>query len=130
MDSDSDGLSDCNDLCPNTPEGNEIDSDGCSVEPTEPVALNLKWNKVTENADGTECTDLAGYKIYYSTTPSGNKIFATQVPLNSPGFNIEAPSFFVTDYVNTEISPTYYFYVTAYDSEGNESLFSEPTIYP
>lgn len=74
-------------------------------------SATLTWDAPTTNADGTPLTDLAGYKVYYGTT-SGNY---TEV--------IDAGN--VTTYKVENLSPgTYYFTVTAYDTSGNESDYS------
>lgn len=74
----------------------------------------LNWEAPTTEADGvTPLSNLAGYKIYYrkdgatynAPIDAGNM---TTYTLNMQGFS----------------AGTYYFAVTAYDSRGNESLFS------
>ncbi len=74
--------------------------------------VTLTWDPPTTNADGTPLTDLAGYKVYYGTS-SGN--YTTSIDVNN-----------VTTYTVTGLQPgTYYFAVTAYDTSGNESDYSE-----
>ena len=81
----------------------------------------LTWDYPTTNADGTPLTDLAGFKAYYGTA-SGNystvidAIFATCVTT----LPCSTSTFTVTNLSET----TYYFAVTAYDTAGNESDFS------
>ena len=74
-------------------------------------SLMLSWIAPTTNEDGTTLTDLAGFKLYYGTR-SGQY---SQV-IN------------VGDYTTAEIgdlgSGTYYLAITAYDTYGNESSFS------
>lgn len=75
---------------------------------------NLSWNANTE-------TDLAGYKIYYGTSPRTG----TCPPGGYPTANtINASN--VTTYAinNLTDGQTYYFSITAYDTSGNESCFS------
>jgi hypothetical protein len=67
------------------------------------------------NTDGSSLTGLAGYKVYYGTS-SG---FYTTV--------IDAGN--VTAYtINNIASGTYYFAITAYDTSGNESDFSDEVV--
>lgn len=71
----------------------------------------LSWDAPTTNTDGTDLTDLAGYKIHYGTSPG---IYDSVIDVAK-----------VTTYTVTELSPaTYYFVVTAYDEGGNESDYS------
>jgi fibronectin type 3 domain-containing protein len=66
--------------------------------------VRLSWNANSE-------PDLAGYKVYYGTS---SRTYATSV-------NVSA----VTTYTLTGLTGgTYYFAVTAYDTTGNESGFS------
>jgi hypothetical protein len=57
--------------------------------------------------------DLSGYKIYFGTT-QGN--YTELVNLANPGLTM-----YVADTLG---SGTYYFVITAYDSTGNESVYS------
>ena len=71
----------------------------------------LSWDPPTTNTDGSWLTDLGGYRLYYGTA-SGNY-----------GSVIDAGN--VITHTVTELSGgTYYFAVTAYDTSGNESGFS------
>jgi len=72
----------------------------------------LSWDAPTTNADGTLLTDLAGYKVYYGNF-SGNY---------SQNMNVDN----VTTYTVNNLTDglTYYFAVTAYDTSGNESGYS------
>jgi len=67
----------------------------------------------TENTDNSVLTDLAGYKIYYGTSP-GN--YSTPIIINGPGLS----SFLVE---NLPISD-WYFVMTAFNSSGIESSYS------
>lgn len=73
---------------------------------------NLAWDAPTTNADGTILTDLAGYKIYYGTTSRG---YANVIDVGN-----------VTNYTvgNLSWGIVYFFTVTAYDTAGNESIYS------
>ncbi|MGD0885063.1 MAG: fibronectin type III domain-containing protein [Thermodesulfovibrionales bacterium] len=72
----------------------------------------LTWIPPTTNANGTPLTDLAGYKIYYGTA-SGN--YSQSISVGN-----------VTTYTvsNLTAGATYYFAVTAYDTAGNQSAYS------
>jgi hypothetical protein len=74
-------------------------------------SATLSWEAPTTNADGTPLTDLGGYKVYYGTS-SGNYTVSLDVGN-------------VTTYKIDNLTPgTYYFAVTAYDTSGNESGYS------
>lgn len=73
--------------------------------------VTLAWNAPTTNADGTPLTNLAGYKVYYGTA-SGS--YTSTINVGK-----------VTSYtINNLASGTYYFAVTAYDTVGLESGYS------
>ena len=74
--------------------------------------ITLAWDAPTTNTDGTPLTDLAGYKIYYGPT-SGSYTNTLDVG------NV------TTSVVNNLTDGlTYYFTVSAYNSAGVESSFS------
>lgn len=72
----------------------------------------LSWEAPTTSADGSALTDLAGFRIYYGTASPVSKAQGIDVGNTTEhtliGFN----------------QGTYYFAVTAYDTEGNESELS------
>jgi fibronectin type 3 domain-containing protein len=70
-------------------------------------AATLSW-------DASEGSDLAGHKIYQATAPGSYGAPIAAVPVN------------VTDYTVTglESGTTYFFTVTAYNTDGAESSFS------
>ena len=76
------------------------------------VGSILLWSAPTKNEDGTRLGDLAGYKVYYGTE-SGNYKVSYDIK-NVKAYNI-----------NTLTAGHYYFVVTAYDTSGNESKYSE-----
>jgi len=72
----------------------------------------LTWVAPTKNLDGTDLTDLAGYKVYYGTS-SGN--YTTPIDVGNV----------ITYGVKTlSAGTTYYFTVTAYNTIGNESDYA------
>jgi hypothetical protein len=82
------------------------------IAPSPPVSSQLVWDAPTTNPDGTPLNGtLAGYKVYYGTA-SGNYTMV-----------IDAGN--VTSYdVSGLAAGTYYFVVTAYDTVGSESPYS------
>jgi hypothetical protein len=74
--------------------------------------VTLSWDAPNTNADGTPLTDLSGYKIYYGTSSHN---YSTAIDVGN-----------VTEYMvgNLENVVVYYFAVTAYDTSGNESEYS------
>lgn len=77
-----------------------------------PAQATLSWNAPTTNVDGSPLTDLAGYKVYYGTS-SGNYTNQTDVG-----------NVLTSQITNLTAGITYYFAVTAYDTSGNESGYS------
>lgn len=81
-----------------------------AAAPAAEVAVN--WEPPTTNTDGSPVTDLKGYKVYTGTSSgnySENIAVGDQTTYNVKGLTEGA---------------TYYFTVTAYDSAGTESNFS------
>ncbi len=78
-------------------------------------AATLSWTAPTENDDGTPLTDLAGYRLYWGTTPGS---YPNSVTIDNPG---------VTTYVvENLVSGTYEFAATAFNTAGVESRLSNP----
>lgn len=72
---------------------------------------SLAWNAPTTNTDGTSLMDLAGYKVYYGPS-SGN--YTKSIDVGN-----------ITSYTLNNLSTgTYYIAVTAYDTAGIESGYS------
>lgn len=77
--------------------------------------VRFTWTAPTNNTDGTPLTDLAGYKLYKSSTPEigysqeGPDIVGTPPPI-TVDWNPTTPT-----------DGTFYFVVTAFDVSGNES---------
>ncbi len=76
-------------------------------------SATLSWTPPTQNSDGSPLTDLTGYKIYYGNE-SGN--YQTSIQIDNPGIAI-----YVVEYLTPN---TYYFVLTAINSNGVESRFS------
>lgn len=74
--------------------------------------VTLSWTPPTVNQDGTYITDLAGYAVYYGTA-SGS--FTD---------TIDVGNVITYQLKNLGDRLTYYFIVTAYDTSGNESQYS------
>jgi hypothetical protein len=76
-------------------------------------SVTLNWTAPTQNEDGTTLTDLAGYKLYWGTTP-GNY---------TESVTIENAS--VLTYVVENLAPgTYEFVATSFNTSGVESRYS------
>jgi hypothetical protein len=77
--------------------------------------VQLTWNPPTTNADGSPLTNLAGFKVYWGTTP-GN--YSTSATIMNPG---------IASYLVENLTPnTYHFAVTALNASGTESEPSDP----
>lgn len=76
------------------------------------AGVSLNWKAPLQNDNGTVLTDLQGYIVYFGEQ-SGNYTGSVDVGK-------------VTNYRMTNLSPgrTYYFAVSAYDGNGNESRLS------
>jgi hypothetical protein len=91
-----------------------------TVAATPPVStLNgvatLDWKPPTENSDGSALTNLAGYTVYYGTSPDN---LSQSVKVSNPG---------LTAYSVTGLtSGTWYFAVTSYSADGVESSRTTP----
>lgn len=73
----------------------------------------LTWTPPTQNTDGTPLTDLAGYKIYWGVSQG---TYPKSAIIDNPG---------ITSYVVEQLTPaTWYFALTAVNSAGAESAFS------
>ena len=84
-----------------------------SVDQSGNFSTTLSWTPPTENDDGSALMDLAGYKIYWGTTPG---VYTNSVTLNNPG---------LTSYVVDNLAAgTYEFVATSFNSSGVESMYS------
>jgi len=101
------------------PASNTVASNQGSTTPTvvtPPVktvstgTATLDWTPPTENSDGTTLTNLAGYTVYYGTSPDA---LTESVKVSNPG---------LTAYTLSNLpTGTWYFAVTAYSATGVES---------
>ena len=91
------------------------------------TTISLMWQQVTLNVDGSQCTDLAGYKIYYGAH-SGLPYDGTNIPEGASPIDIPLAS--LSDPANPFKNLSgiagnlYWFVVTAYDTSNNESGYS------
>lgn len=97
----------------------DIDGDSTAAtmvvnrESTGKGSVTLSWNAPTERTDGTALTDLAGYRIYYGRM---SEVYDYEIDVESPG---------ILTYVVEDLVPgEWYFVAAAYDSDGNESDYS------
>ena len=96
---------------------NDVSRDRTQTIDTGPVfgAVTLNWTAPTQNEDGTTLTDLAGYKIYWGTTPGD---YPNSVTINDKN---------TTTYVVDNLSPgTYEFVATSFNTSDVESSYSAP----
>lgn len=77
-------------------------------------AASLSWLPPTQNTDGSSLTNLAGYKIYYGTSQG---VYPNIITLNNVGL-----AAYVVE--NLSNGSTYYFVITAFNSDGVESVYS------
>jgi hypothetical protein len=76
-------------------------------------SVTLTWTPPTENEDGSTLTDLAGYRIYWGTTPGS---YPASVTINNPG---------ISSYVISGLAlGTYEFVATSFNAAGVESVHS------
>jgi hypothetical protein len=91
-----------------------ITVDPAGTPPSNSGSVNLDWTTPTENTDGTELTDLAGYRLYYGTSVSN---LSTTVQI--PGASMTAYT------LHNLAAATYYFAIMAYTNTGVESALSQ-----
>jgi hypothetical protein len=92
-----------------TPAAGTSTSGTKTTAPVNGVAT-LDWMPPTQNTDGSTLTNLAGYTVYYGTSPSD---LTQSVKVSNPG---------LTAYSVTGLtSGTWYFAVTSYSADGVES---------
>lgn len=93
--------------------GSDPGPDAGSTPGSDSVTLN--WTPPTHNEDGSPLIDLAGFRIYWGTTPGS---YPNSVTIGDPS---------ATTYVVDNLSPgTYEFVATAFNTSGVESAYSSP----
>jgi len=86
-----------------------------SVDQAGNLTTTLSWTPPTQNEDGSTLMDLAGYKIYWGTTPGD---YTHSVTIDNAG---------VSSYVVSNLTPgTYEFVATSFNRDGIESEYSNP----
>jgi hypothetical protein len=78
----------------------------------EAAQVKLAWNAPTQNTDGSDLTDLGGYKVHFGTS-AGNYSVSIDVG-NRTSYTV----------INLQDSVTYHFVVTAYNLSNIESDYS------
>jgi hypothetical protein len=81
-------------------------------------SIKLQWNEVTENADGSPITNLAGYKVYVGES-AGN-----YTRIETVGTVTE------TEVDGLEVGKKYFIALTAFNSYNNQSDYSEEVNSP
>jgi hypothetical protein len=96
-----------------TTSGSTTVASGTTTPPVNTVSTGtatLDWTPPTQNSDGSTLTNLAGYTVYYGTSPDQ---LTESVKLTNPG---------LTAYTLSNLpAGTWYFAVTSYSSTGAES---------
>ena len=88
------------------------------------ASVNLAWDAVTTNADGTAITDLAGYRLFQSGS-SMLSMTTAQAMTNGAIIKTTLPGAGLTTTVaNLTAGSQYFFRLAAYDSAGNQSGFN------
>ena len=86
-----------------------------SVDQVGTISTTLSWTPPTQNEDGSALMDLAGYKIYWGTTPGQ---YTHSVKIENAG---------MSSYVVENLTPgTYEFAATSFNMAGVESAYSNP----
>ena len=76
-------------------------------------SVTLSWTPPTSNTDGSPLNDLAGYRVYWGTSPTS---LSNSVTVANPG---------LATYVVGQLTPAvWHFAVTAYTTTGYESSYS------
>jgi hypothetical protein len=79
-------------------------------------SVTLSWTAPTENEDGSVLTDLAGFNLYWGTTPGS---YSNSVRIADPN---------IATYTVDGLAPgTYEFVGTSFNAAGVESVYSNPT---
>ena len=80
------------------------------------LSKTIRWQAPTQNVDGSPLTDLAGFVVYWVTQ---SRNYTGSYTINSPG---------ITRWDVTVSPGSYYFALTAVDSDGNESRYSNQVL--
>ena len=80
------------------------------------LSKTIRWQAPTQNVDGSPLTDLAGFVVYWGTQ---SRNYTGSYTINSPG---------ITRWDVTVSPGSYYFALTAVDSDGNESRYSNQVL--
>lgn len=89
---------------------------GVGMVTVEVVDKTLRWQAPSQNVDGTPLNDLAGYVIYWGRN---SRAYTDSFTINSPA---------VTEWEATMAAGDYYFAMTAFDSQNNESDYSNEVL--
>ena len=76
-------------------------------------SVTLSWTAPIENEDGSALEDLAGYRIYWGTTPGE---YPNSMTIDNPGIT--------TTVIDNLVPGTYEFVATAFNAAGVESVYS------
>ena len=88
------------------------------------ATVNLAWDAVTTNADGTALSDLAGYRLFRFSSSLLNMTTA-QAMANASVVKTDIPGAGTTFSVTNLAAGTQYFFrLAAYDTAGNQSGFT------
>ena len=74
--------------------------------------VDLSWVAPDQNADGSELVDLAGYKLYYGENSREYSEVVELADASATSHTLDLPT------------GSYYFAMTAFDTEGHESSYS------
>lgn len=94
--------------------GNTTDTYSADMPDSDPDtagSVKLAWNEPIQNADGSELTDLAGYKVYYGAASAG---YTRSINVGN----------YTSIVISNLSSGVWCFAVSAYDHAGNESDYS------
>lgn len=96
----------------NNESGNTVNEGGSTVNKAGMATLN--WLPPTQNTDSSNLGDLTGYKIYYSEQADNLTEIISIDNINLTSYVIE----------NLNTNTTYYFAITAVNSQSVESTYS------
>jgi hypothetical protein len=87
----------------------------------EPSPATLSWDAPTTNADGSELDDLAGYKVYFGYS---SRNYTEFIDIGMPPCQKNDGKTTCTYTLTSIPANIYFFAVTAYDTSGNMSTYS------